>query len=448
MSLKDWLVAFAASLFLTLPALAQDRLDGAEALLQAGQVTQANQLASAYLAEHPDDAGALILLGRTQIAAERPDLARETARRAWRAARGRPDLRFVAARLAARSAADQRRFGAAQFWLRLAADVAQDVPSRAIVAQSMAELRKLDPKTTRVSFSLTPSTNINGGSSADRLIVDGITTPLLFSADARALSGLEAHLDVDHRWRIANSAAGSTFLGLRVSGSTFVLSGASKAQAPDLAGSDLSSAIAEMTLRRVKVLAGGEFRYGAALARTWYGGDAQSVKLRFDVSAARRLSPSLSGDVFALIEARHADRSNAQSTAVLVSGGLDWSLATSTIGANLTLTQVNAPDRPADAYKGAELAIVYAPLLQNFAVKPTVSLTASVNRFDTVLGNVFGDGGRTDNRLGLDVRFDLVKAERYGFRPNVTVSGARTWSNVSRYDGQELAVSFGLSSSF
>lgn len=448
MPLSRRIAATVLALLLAGPAAARDLAAEAEAALQAGAPDVALRLAGEAAAERPGDPRLLVLLGRAQIAAGRPDLARQTARAAWRATKGAPDLRFDAARLGARAAADERRYGAARLWLRLAADNARDGPRRAAVAESMATLRRLDPTSTRLSFAVTPSSNINGGSSADRLVVDGILTPLIFSGDARALSGIEARVDMIHSWRIAEGPRGTTVAALRFSGATYALSGDAQAQAPDIAGSDFATAVTEVSLRRIAPQAAGQLQYGVALGRTWYGGDPQSVLLRFDLSRARVLSRRLTFDLGAAVEGRVADRDDAESVALSLRGGLARQFARGTLESDLTLTRVWSDDRPSEAYRGAAIALSWAPRPRGRPVEMIFTMSSSVRQYDSFLGNVFGDSDRTDWRVALDARLSFPNAERFGFVPTVTVNGSRTWSNVSRFDGDELGVSFGLSSSF
>jgi hypothetical protein len=445
---RHWLAAIVVGLLMSVPAYAEDLFAKAEFLLQTGDVVSALAVANEIVFENPNDSRALVLLGRTQIAANRPDLARATARRAWWVSRRMPDLQFDAARLGARAAADQQRFGAARIWLRLAADVASNPARRVAIAESMAAVRQMDPSSMQLSFAIIPSSNINGGSSADILIVDGIETPLALSGDARALSGLEARIDIAKSWRLSQDVGGTTLLGFRVSGAGFRLSKTAREQAPDVTGADFATATAELSLSRVISQPTHQLRYRGTLGRAWHGGSPESVRLRFDVGLVNSISPSLSSELQALIEGRVADGTQTTSTAASFSGTLNWKFRTSELATALTLTHVNAPEKPNDEYQGAALSFTYAPDPQARIIEPTITLTSSVTHFDTVLNNVFGNRGRTDLRLAIDVELELPRAERFGFVPAIAISGSRTWSNVSRFDGNEVALSFRFASSF
>jgi hypothetical protein len=443
-----WLAACAVGWLCLQPAAAQDSAADAEALLQQGDYAAAVQLATALTDAAPNDASLLVLLGRAQVAAGAPAVAQQTARRAWRAARGQPDLRFDAARLGARAAADAQRYGVAKLWLRLAADTAQTDSQRAVVAESFAAIRQRDRSETQLSFSVAPSSNINGGSSAQRLIVDGISTPLLLSGDARALSGIEARLDIAHRWRLPSTGTGTTFVGLRLAGSTYALSDAARTQAPDLRGADLGSALLEASITRRIPVSRGDLRYRATLGQLWYGGKRHSVRLRFDTALSRVFSPVSSGSLSAVIEGRDYNGAAVQSLAVSFSGEIERQLQFGRIESSLTLTRVFSPDRRSEAYTGAALAVRFAPRLADRVIEPSVALSASVNKFDSALGNIFGNDGRTDRRIAIDLRLDLPRAERFGFVPSITITAGRTWSNISRFDGDELAATLGLTSQF
>lgn len=440
--------AIAACLLLIQPVRAEDRFAQAEASLQGGNFAAAVQVATALVRDNPDDPKALILLGRAQIASAQPQQARDTALLGWQAARGDRALSFAAARLGARAASDTRRYGAARLWLRRASDFAHDAQHRAVIAQSFAVLRRIDPSSTQLSFSVTPSSNINAGSSQDRLIVDGSPTPLFFSGDARALSGVEVRLAFGHLQRISQSAAGTTYLGFRLSGTTYMLSDAARLQAPNVAGKDFSNALAEVSLRRTRFMQTATLRYGAALGRTWRGGSPESTRFRFDAIHSRLISSTVSSDIGFVVEGRWTDRDAARSTAISVTGALDWQLGPHTARGQLTLTQVHAPDRPSDAYKSATLALSFVPAPRNRYVEPKFGVSASVYDFDTVLGNIFGNTGRTDQQITIELQLDLPRMERMGFTPNIALGATRTWSSVSRYDGKEVSAAFRLESSF
>ena len=448
MQLKVWLVALAVGLICAQPLAAKPDAAQIDSLIQLGDTAAALAAATALAASNPADARYLILLGQVQIADGQFDLARDTARRAWRMTAGAPDLRFKAAMLGARSAADQGRYGASRFWLRLAADQAQDALQRATVADSFAAVQQRDRSETQFAFAIAPSSNINGGSSAQRLIVDGVSTALLFSGDARALSGAEVRFEIQHHWRLRENAGRAAYLGVRVAGTTYALSSAAQRQAPDVHGADFGTASVDISAWQIAAMPAGQLRYRATLGQIWYGGKPQSRRVRFDVLVTRQFSPVFRGSVSGLVEARLATRSGNRSVATSLTGSVEHSFTNGIAGVDLTLTNLAAPDRRSEAYSGVALAFHAAPHRARRMIEPQITITALFNHYDTALGNIFGNDGRTDKRIAIDLRLDLPRAERFGFVPSVTLTGGRTWSNISRFDGRELTVSFGVNSSF
>lgn len=206
--------------------LTADQMRGfATQLLQAGDAPRVLAVSDALLARNPNDVGALILRARAALMLGEQGIALEAARTAY----GASDVgnaKFVAARLAALAHAELQQDTRAQIWLRRARQYAPNDAEATEVAQDYGFLRRRNPWTTQLRFGISPTNNVNNGSSAESFF---LFTPLgggdaILNNEARALSGLAINGGISTRYRLTESSNSITFLEGSANGVTYVLS--------------------------------------------------------------------------------------------------------------------------------------------------------------------------------------------------------------------------------
>lgn len=216
----------------------------AVAAIQAGEARIAVDAASALLERAPTAPGVLIL--RTEAALTANDFhgAIEFGRQAhWNARTS--SQRFAAARLIALAHSRLGQDTRAQGWLRLARQDAPNDETRAEVARDFRFLRARNPLAVNLRFSVTPTTNVNNGSSVDEdeaITLFGLNGFLL-DGEARALSGWEVSGSTNLQYRVRNDETSATFLTASLAARTYVLTENAQEQAgDDVSGNDFSDA--------------------------------------------------------------------------------------------------------------------------------------------------------------------------------------------------------------
>ncbi|EEW25856.1 tetratricopeptide repeat protein [Rhodobacter ferrooxidans] len=420
--------------------------------LQDGKPGLTAALARGLLQRDPGDIDALMLLGWAEVALQHPDQARTAAVRAFALAKGNPRLRFAAARLAAKSAYEAGQLTRAGFWLRRASDAASSPEEQAEAVAGYRNITAQNRWANRFSFALAPSSNINGGSQDQRLTIDGQPTGALLSPDALALSGLEATLDVSTSYRIASGPQHLTSLGLRAFGATYALSDAARrlTEATGTKGSDFAFGALEVSLRQQRQAAGnGQWNYGLTAGKTWYGGSPMSRYGRLDLARSFALGAAAQAQVSGALEQGYSERDDSRTLLASLQGQVVRRLAGGgTLALVLGVSGTDSTSRRAE-YRSINAAVSYALGQPVGPAEVTLGLAAAARHYpQTFTGSLFGDGPRQDNRLTATVEMVLPQAAVMGFAPSITFSAGHNWSNVSRFEQQDIGVAFGLKSTF
>ena len=239
----------------------------------SGNRSLAWQIASRLVEADPSDVQALILQSATAPDFGQPDLGRVAGRRAWQQADTK-QLKHEAAFYAGRAALAEGKYGLAKLWLRRAHDTARDEATRANLAGQFGQLRAMAPVTTQLRFSALPSSNLNGGSETEFLIIDGLDTVGLLSGSAQALSGTRLTGDLLVRLRLSEGKGHKTQLSLRGYATHNILSDEARALAPDVDGRDLNQQVAEIGLIHQIAPQGLPIpdQYSLSYGHIWYGG--------------------------------------------------------------------------------------------------------------------------------------------------------------------------------
>ncbi|KJZ20588.1 surface lipoprotein assembly modifier [Loktanella sp. S4079] len=259
----------------TQPAAAQTAIDVtieqartiATRALQAGDYETAQEIARQLLAQHPDDRVALLVMAATLPRTGEPAQGRAAGARAWRLSNTDAE-KFEAARLTAGAAVAQERFTLATLWLRRALIVA---PTDADYDRTIADARVVkqrNPWLTQISFSVVPSSNVNGGSTSDTLSGPGLEDIIFrdLSEDAMALKGIRATLNLRTQYRITQSPVHRLAVGGRYQGARVKLTDAETT--PD---ETFATNAYELDLRYDRVLPKGALQLSLAARRTDYG---------------------------------------------------------------------------------------------------------------------------------------------------------------------------------
>jgi hypothetical protein len=416
----------------------------ARALLANGQAPAALDLAMGLLQADPHDPQALVLISQIERVLGRFDRARDAGQAAWVYA-ARPDDKFAAAVVTAQAHVSAKNWTRAQFWLRRSAQFAPDANTSAMVARDFATLRQTNPLSFQLGFNLTPSSNVNNGSSHATTTFAGIPFVWQLQPEGRALSGMEISGQAGLRYRIKPTARAATFLDLGFYLREVVLSPAARAFAADAEAGDLAFAQVSLGISRSWLAKNDRDTWvlGAAIAAGFSAHEpyAQTASLRlergFALSDRNRLSAALMVEHTAYVVGGGTDAAqiDLQWQHKLQNGdGLSFGL-----GANETVSA-----RVAREFTSQRLSVRYdlGEIMPAFDLALSYEIEAKTFPFSGV------GGARNDLRHSLRADLGLRKVKLYGFEPVISAEAARNISNVDLYDTAGVRLGLGLRSSF
>lgn len=425
----------------------------ARAALAEGRADITAEIARGLLQRDPADIEALMMLGWAEVGLGNPRAARAAGARAYALARGKQPLRFDAARLAAKGAYDEGRLTLAGYWLRRAGDAATSPQERTEAVEGFRDVRSQNPWNTRLNFSLSPSSNINGGAKDDRLTIDGRPTGAILSPDAQALSGFEATLDLSTSYRLPSGPRSQTAVGVRLFGSTYAMSEEARRQTEERGtkGSDFAFAAVETSVRHLRLPESGKgtISLGFTVGQTWYGGQLLNHYARLDAARSFPAGEAADAAVSGSLEQSLSDRDDDRNFSATLNGQWNHELRSGAVlgfSAGISGTSSNDPSNEFTAVRGG---VSYALARPVGPAEVTLGLSIAAKHYpSTFTGSLFGRGERDDLRVSGTVEMLLPKAEVMGFAPTVTLSAGRTWSNASRFETEDFGVAFGLKSTF
>lgn len=405
----------------------------------------ARDLALVLLQRDSNDSVALQVLAASYYALGQFDAAAAAGARAYRAAQNGRDS-HDAAMIAAEAQFRRDRIGSARLWLRRAVQFAQTPQDRDMAVRAYQGLGARQKLKTNLSFGFSPSSNINGGSSSDTLVLFGI--PFTLSGDARALSGYEADLGASVSYTISESQTHQTVIGANLETRVYKLSKNAKVQAPGAKASDYAFTAVEgfVTYRFGGPTTKGPTGLTLVVGHNWYGGTDLSDYLRGQVARDWQLSPSMGFELSGALERQWRKDSAARSATVQsVTAGLVQALkngdrVTYSIGLRNTDALSSDTDHRA----------VYGNLGYNFG-HPILGMVLSgslgfENR-DYPL-SPYSPNGRQDHRLTAEISALLPKFAYMGFAPEVGLTATRNESNISLYRSSDIGISFNIRSTF
>jgi tetratricopeptide (TPR) repeat protein len=442
------------------PALAEDAPSALPAAvardlglqaMAAGRPDIALALAEALVAADPTDSFALFLKANALFSLGDMDGARAAGRLSYRHAAS-PEQSYQAARLTALAAYNSNRFGAAQWWLRRAAEYAPEEARRALSVAEFNAVRRKNPLRVDLSFSLVPSDNVNNGSAGSFNVIDGVPYVGVLSPDAKALSGLIAEGGLDLTYRLSQDDSGSLWAGFSLFGQHITLSDSARRDLGDYPEPDLGAWRSEVSLRRQFARPDGvdSLSLGATLGLQQEGATDRQAYGRVTLGYSRALDTSSLLHLAVMAEQRQALSFQPEGDQVTALRGT-WvrALANSdVISATLFASRFDTwlSGQSSTTFGGDlsyEFARDFGPL--------NLSLLAGAYEADYAgytLATITVPGGRQDRTGYVGVEMVFPAAAYSGFAPVLTLRHQVTSSNVSRFDSTENSISLGVKSVF
>lgn len=418
--------------------------------LMAGETTLALQVAEAVLRQRPDDWNALVVVAVTTRAND-PRRSRVAGARAWKVST--TDIqKYEAARLTALAAANEERFTLATFWLRRALTVAPNEDERARTLNDALSVTRINPWSTQLSFSLAPSSNVNGGAEDEASTAPGNPTGTL-SEDALALAGWRASLSFGTQYRFQEAQRSRTTVGVAYQTARVWIT--EDTAVPNDAFNTNSY---NLSLRHDRALDNGTLSLHASRGLFEYRDldlgtqttDYEKydiwrlgVDRRFALNESTLLSFSASREWLSYLATGIGDVDR-----VLLSGGVSYRLD----GGDRVSTTLSLIDSDGDSvnYTSQQqtLSVGY-----NFAepLGPiTLSLGGGLKWSDypeyRLLNAV--TGGRQDTTVFASANIGFTDIEYAGFTPGLRLDVSNTDSNVSRFDRTTFSAGLTIRSQF
>ena len=450
------------------PATAELTLDQARGLarhaFRSGNYRLANELAHGLLQANPDDVSALILLAATEPFLGRPAAGRKAGARAWRLPEGR-NLRHEIAFYTARAALREERFELTKLWLRRAYDTADGEVAQNRLARDFQQVRAISPWSGSLSLNLAPSSNLNGGSTWDWLLIDDRFVVGEMNGASQALPGWRATMRGAVSYKFRQSATGVTSLGFDLSHQAAFLSDEAKRMVTEVdpndatalvqtvRNSDLASSTARLSLTQIRRRgeAGVLDSARLSLGQHWVGHDPSARFLALDLGRSFPIGAdgrnSLSFQAGAQREwsaTGAADRDLAflrGSWHHVMEGGSSLRLSFSresvrSDGVNQDYGQWNigASWSAAEPLGPARLSLHLGWRERDYA--------------SYRVGPFAAPNGRHDDEWSATVSFNFDQFDYMGFSPVLSLTASETKSNITRFETRASGLSLGFQSRF
>lgn len=416
-------------------------------LIANGRYDEASALARTILKANPNDQAAWLALAQSEARAGRGDAAVKAAKQAWRNSDA-PNEKYSASVVAAESLLADEKPLRAQLWLRRAAQHAPNATFKQRAERGFRHVRARTPTSVNLRFSVSPSNNINNGTSFEGVtMIRGL--PFVPNGAARALSGYEYRLGGDVNYTVKLSEKQNLTFGAALDVRRYTMSSDAKAQAPETTASEFAfqelRASVKTDLQHGPL--GGVTTLGLTLGKNWYGGDhltdfaELSARHRFKLGQKGQMSVALS------YEQAWRQDNDARSSDT-------WSLGTvysRRVGKGNVLTLSAGLDDVDAVSNGvarqeARVGLSYRKSKPVFGkTQLELSLGLSVKDYDRALDIA---DRREDTSVNASATLILNDLSYFGFSPTATLRASRTQSNVNFYDTEQLGINFGLRSSF
>jgi hypothetical protein len=413
--------------------------------LRSGQPRLAFAISDGLLKADESDGHALYIKAKALGQLQDYDQGRRTAAKAYRAAR--TDLqRFESATLAAQLSFSDEKMTHSQLWLRRAAHFAPDETMRDATVNAFRKVRYRNPVNLQLSFSASPSDNVNNGSNSPFNIIDGSPLVGTLSPSAQAIKGTVFSLNMQGSYRVAETDRSQTRLVARA----YLRHIEFNNPVPGISSSDLASQ--RLQLGIAHIWAPGEDGYWRAEAnagRAWYAGSPFYDFLGVTFQREQKLTDTLRLSFGGGLE-HQFDQT------VPITDATVWSAITgltyqftggSKLGARALYRQIDAggTNRASQQWTGM---VTYTLGRQIGPAKISVNVGHSTLDYDSYSVVFPVPGGRVDRSWFGELSATLSSASYMGFAPVVSVRSETSRSNISRFDVDQTGVSFGLRSEF
>jgi hypothetical protein len=426
--------------------------DVATQALFANDTQLALQIAEAILLKLPSDRQSLLIVAAAAPRLGDDERGREAGARAW--AISTTDLqKYEAARLTALAAANEERYTLSTFWLRRALTVAPNEDERTRTQNDARGVARLNPWSSNLSFSLTPSSNVNGGAEDPDISVAGNDTSWKIREDGLALAGWRATLSFGTQYRFHQNAESRSTVGINYQGSRVWLT-----EDTNVTNESLRTDTLQASLRHERALENGTI--GFSLSRTIFQyrkfylatqesdlQDYQTTRLIVDrrlvLSDETLLSFSASRE-----RTEYSDAGIGQVDRQTASGGVSFKLESGDrVGASLSLSRAEG-DNANYTSNDQSISASY-----NWA-EPIGPVTLSLGggfrwsdypdyRLITAI-----PGGRQDKTVFANLSVGFPNVSYAGFSPGLRIDALKAESNVSRFNRSSVSAGFTMSSSF
>lgn len=416
-----------------------------QAVLQR-QPGLAFDLSGALIARDASDLNAHLIRSRAARDLGRNADALTHARTAWSLAQT-PEEKYSAALATAQALSSSGRRTAAQLWLRRAVEVAPDDALKARAARDFQYVRQQNRWATSLSFSISPSSNINNGSRNATSELFDLPFEFELGGAARALSGLEIATGFSTRYRLAESERQRTDLQFGASHRTYALSEDAQDIAPDADGADFATTSVfagvqqSFILQNPKAQLGWNLRVGA----TWYGGEELLRYARIGTTWQQVVGDRGIVDVALSREAQTG--LNGRKDATIWSGRLGYGMTLGN-GDRVSLsTSLTRSESEADYldYSRREIAGRYSLAKPVGPTALEFGLSFADKRHDR--SGLTADG-RQEKSVTASVTAAFPELDFYGFIPTITLEAERTDANLNLYETESLGLQIGIRSAF
>ena len=415
----------------------------------SGRSDVALALSDELLRHDPTDSAAFFARATSQLSMGDWKNAYKSGRLAFRHS-AEPDHKYQAARLTAIAALGQDRTTATQFWLRRAADLAPGPTERDRVYRNYQVLQAQNPWRYRFDASITPSSNVNGGSDSAFNIIEGVPLVGYLSASAQALSGWVGQTNGSLSYRLHRGSNSQTHLH----GSAYVkqvwLSDEAKRKAPTFQAESLAATSIELAVSHSIALTkpGSALRFRLGARDYWQGGDRA---YQAALGSVFYLVPVSSKVSFSGLVGGEQREYSAGGTGHVANANLGLSYALPNGDSLRGVVQLTDSNNPNAVFDNRVISgkLTYSLSKPVKSVKLSAGIGASLTDYpDYRIGFIPVPGGRQDETLFVDLDATFTQVEYAGLSPSLRLRRQRTKSNVSRFSTSEWAVSVGIKSDF
>lgn len=414
----------------------------ARAAFRLGHHANAAVIAEALLHRNPDDITALVVLAGSQQALGQDASAARHARRAFRLSDD-PNARFDAAMILARAHYARGHFMRAQFWLRRSGQEAPSPALKAVARRDFRHVQRVKPWETRFHFGLAPSSNVNNGSDASVVMLNGL--PFVLSGDARALAGIEATTGFGAMRRFHLSESHLATLGFNLLSRNYRLTPAALAVSGGKTGADYAFGAAEIETALHQGTSSGRQAVFVTFGRNWYGGAALTNYAKVSLARKRAVAGGMAG--LSLSLERQIRLDNNQRSASLAQLGLSRSFtlpAGHRASISYTLRNVfSGSTEIAHIAHDLDFGMRLGEMVPGAYLALGLGVRSRIDKSPRLAPDP-----RRDFGLNARLSLTLTRFEVMGFAPVVDLNLSRNLSSVDLYDSTTQNLSVGVKSTF